>query len=75
MPMFFFHLHDGTVALPDDVGRDLPSLEAARREGLADIVDVMRTDFKMIDKNWTTWSLRICDEDGKVLAEIPFVSN
>jgi hypothetical protein len=75
MPMFFFNLNDGSVTLPDDVGRDLPDLDAARREALADVVDVMRTDFKMIDRNWTTWSLRICDEAGNVLAEIPFIRN
>jgi hypothetical protein len=75
MPKFFFNLNDGSVTLPDDVGRDLPSLDAARREANADIIDVMRTDFKLIDKNWTTWSLRICDEDGNVLDEIPFIRN
>ena len=75
MPKFFFNLHDGSTTLPDDVGRDLPDLKAAQREATADIVDVMRTDFKLIDNNWTTWSLRICDEDGNVLDEIPFIRN
>jgi hypothetical protein len=73
MPKFFFNLNDGSVTLPDDVGRDLPSLDAARHEAIADIVDVMRTDFKLMDKNWATWSLCICEEDGNVLVEIPFM--
>jgi len=31
MPRFFFHLYDDTVVL-DEEGKELPSLEAARRE-------------------------------------------
>jgi len=75
MPKFFFHLHAGSTTLPDDVGRELANLEMARREATADIVDVMRTDFKLIDRNWSTWSLQICDEAGSVLDEIPFIRN
>jgi hypothetical protein len=75
MPKFFFNLHDGSTTLPDDVGRDLPDLAAAQREATADIVDVTRPDSKLMNKNWTTWSLRICDGDGNVLDEIPIIRN
>ena len=76
MPWFYFHVNDGkATTVIDDVGRDLPDLATARQEALKDIVDVRQANFAMLPREWTTWSLHICDGDGATLDVLPFLKN
>jgi hypothetical protein len=42
MPRFYFDIHDGAVALPDQDGAELPSLQAAKREASALAAEIAR---------------------------------
>ncbi len=42
MPRFFFDINDGERQDHDDVGQDLPDLEAARKAAINDLPDIAR---------------------------------
>jgi len=71
MPLYHFNLLDDSGPLPDEEGRELPSLEAARSEGIrgarsiiADEVLEGRVDLRA--------RIDITDGAGNILVAIPF---
>jgi len=70
MPMFFFHIRDGTDLILDKSGTDLPDIAAAEIEAkesarylLADLSDIGARDGQHFE---------VCDCDGSVVAVVPF---
>lgn len=57
MPRFFFDVHDG-INVIDDVGQDLPDLEAAKAEGIR------------IAGGFATRSAMLCEGGGALLVAI-----
>jgi len=74
MPRYFFHVLNG-VKTQDLNGTDLPNLAAARGEAQKDIEDIKLAHFSSLGRNWSGWSIEICDRDGGLLLVIPFSSN
>jgi hypothetical protein len=68
MPAFYFHLRDGKSGLLDDEGQELPDPAAARAYAVQVARELMRT--RELEKRHHR--LDVCDEDGKVVAEVPF---
>lgn len=71
MPLYHFNLEDGSGLIPDEEGRELSDLEAARAEGIrgarsiiADEVLEGRVDLRA--------RIDITDGKGNVLIAIPF---
>ena len=73
MRYFFNVMND--VKTTDTNGLELPNLKAAQVEARKDIADIRRSHFKMLDNNWSKWSIEICDRDGKLLLTVPFSIN
>ena len=71
MPRFFFHLHN-TIEVRDDVGRELPSLHAARAEAVTACRAIMAED--VVNDGQITLSHRIDihGEDGDSQLMLPF---
>lgn len=42
MTIYYFDTYDGTELVPDEVGRDLPDLEAAKREAVRGLADLAK---------------------------------
>jgi hypothetical protein len=74
MPRYFFHVLND-VRTQDFEGIELPNLEAARLSAKKDIDDIVRAHFNTMSKNWSKWSIEICDHDGELLLVVPFSSN
>lgn len=68
MPRYFFHLHDG-IEHPDRLGKDLPSLEAARGHAAAYLGELLRDGGDAI-WNGEDWRLNVADETGLILLTI-----
>ena len=71
MPRFFFHLHN-TVEVRDDVGRELPSLEAARAEGVTACRALMAEDVRKDGQITLSHRIDIHGEDGDSQLMLPF---
>lgn len=71
MPRYFFDVHNGGGFLPDEDGRDLPDLEAARSEGLKGARSLLAEDVMQgrLDLNGR---LEIFGADRELLVTIPF---
>jgi hypothetical protein len=69
MPRYFFHLTDGRTVLNNHKGIDLPG-NAAAREDAADLARDLRHE-KMPHWNWSGWFVRIVDEHGHKVDELP----
>jgi hypothetical protein len=67
MPIYYFHVSDGPVHIPDEVGRELLGLRAARkaaRQRARKLADNWRADFG-------TGSIQIEDSRGFLVDSIP----
>lgn len=71
MPRFFFHLHN-TVEVRDDLGRDLPSLEAARSEAVTACRALMAEDLRKEGQITLSHRIDIHDEQGESQMVLPF---
>jgi hypothetical protein len=73
MPIFYLHLFNGTGAIPDEEGKELPDLEAARALALASIRDIVSAEASegQIDLRGR---IEIADETGNTRAKISFSS-
>jgi hypothetical protein len=71
MALFFLHLHNGLGFLPDEEGRELPDLEAARREAVRSIRSLLAEEITRgrIDLGGR---VEIAGADGEILAQVPF---
>ena len=62
MPRYFFHITDG-VEIRDEIGSDLPDIEAVRKEATTSSLEIIRY---LGEKFWTSklWSMTVEDESG-----------
>ena len=70
MPIYYFHVRDGALLLDDNVGTDLPNLDAAIAEARASAREIAADSLKAneaIDGR----KIEIADGEGKVLGAIP----
>ena len=74
MPRYYFNIRNH-VYTEDSTGAILPDLEAARKEALKDITDIMQARSDAVGNQWPQWSIEICDARLKVLLVVPFSSN
>lgn len=66
MPMYFFDLQSGGAVMTDEEGRDLSDVEAAHKEALAAIGDMIR-DVVLEGGESQDLSIAVRDEIGPVL--------
>lgn len=73
MPHYYFHVSNGTGEARDEEGTDLPDLACARAKALTGIRSILREELNrgIIDFGGM---IRITDERGSVLLEVPFAS-
>jgi hypothetical protein len=71
MQRFYFHLHNDVDA-PDDEGKELPDIDAARAYAEANAVDLMAATLKEKGRLNLGHHIDIEDEHGKVLATVRF---
>jgi hypothetical protein len=71
MPRFFFHLHDG-VDIHDELGRELPSLDAARVEATEACRAIMAEDVRHEGQITLSHRIDIHGEDGTSMLVLPF---
>jgi hypothetical protein len=69
MQMYFLHLNVAQEHVVDTDGVELSDLEAAKSEARETIRELAAEYIKM-GKPLTLWSIRICDADGRLLAEV-----
>lgn len=63
MPRFFFDTFDGEFSSQDDVGLDLPNMEAARHKAQMALPHIAQD--AQPDGNYRTFVVNVRDEDGK----------
>ena len=73
MPRFFFHLHNG-VDIHDELGRELPSLDAARMEATEACRAIMAEDVRSEGQITLSHRIDIHGEDGQSMLVLPFRS-
>jgi hypothetical protein len=71
MPKFYFHLHNDVDA-PDEEGKELPDIDAARAYAEANAVFTMSETLKEDARINLRHHIDIEDEHGKVLATVRF---
>ena len=72
MSQFFFHVCRGQNRIADLEGTDLPDVEAAKIEAIAETRALMTSDIgKGIDWSRTTW-IEVTDDHGGYLFDVPF---
>ena len=71
MPRFFFHLHNA-VNVRDDVGRELPTLEAAKVEATQACRALMAEDVRNDGQITLSHRIEIGGDDGKKKLVLPF---
>jgi hypothetical protein len=71
MALFFFHLHNGLGFLRDEEGRELPDLDAARREAVRSIRSLLAEEITggRIDLGGR---VEIAGADGEILAQVAY---
>ena len=69
MRRYFFHLNHLRDYVLDEEGNDLPDVKAAMSEARQSIRDIT-ADRLRAKEPFTLWSIRICDEDGQLLADV-----
>jgi hypothetical protein len=71
MALFFLHLHNGLGFLPDEEGRELPDLEAARQEAVRSIRSLLAEEITggRID---LAGRVEIAGADGETLAQVRY---
>jgi hypothetical protein len=73
MAMYFFNVIAGSVTISDEEGTDLPSIDAAMEEAAKDARALM-SDAVLLGRDISRRSISICNEQGEVLAIVPFHS-
>jgi hypothetical protein len=71
MALFFLHLHNGSGFLPDEEGRDLADLAAARREAVRSIRSLLAEEVRRgrVDLRGR---VEIAGAGGEILANVVF---
>ncbi len=71
MPRFFFHLHN-SVSVHDDVGMELPTVQAAKVEATEACRAIMADDVQSDGKITLSHHIEIESDDGKTKLVLPF---
>jgi hypothetical protein len=66
MKRYYLHLFNSAGSAPDEEGKELPSLEAARELALLSIRDLLSEEAKVRGR------IEIADETGQLLATVHF---
>jgi hypothetical protein len=62
MPRYFFHVHDGDGgSVPDDLGLNLPDIDAARSAAIDLSREILRSDVVGPFHNDTSWRIEVSD--------------
>ena len=69
MPRYYFHLRDGDVVTPDEVGLELSSFHAAQEEAARSLADLAREALRThhIDGAGGLIAVEVRDDEGPVL--------
>ena len=70
MTRFYFHIRDGSVVVPDEVGMELDGLDAARMEARLSAADLARTA-RAGGHRASAAIIEIADAGGTVLEATP----
>ena len=65
----YFDLSHNSGIIPDEIGLDVPDLDAAER-GARKAIDDLRREMPSSRIEWSGWRLQITDENGLVLKTI-----
>lgn len=68
MALYFFDFSDNGVAQPDEVGTDLSSFDAVKREAVSALVDVIKE--VLPDGSHRELSFNLRDEKGRQLLQV-----
>lgn len=71
MPHFYFHLYNA-VNVRDDIGRELPSLEAAKTEATQACREIMAEDIRGDGQITLSHRIDIHDGNGEMKLALPF---
>jgi pyruvate formate-lyase activating enzyme-like uncharacterized protein len=72
MPRFYFHVKDG-ADIRDEVGTELPSIDAARNQAIASSSEMIR-DLGRKFRLAAVWQMTVTDENGQELFELSFTA-
>jgi hypothetical protein len=70
VPRYFFHVKDGR-SIPDDVGIELPDIQAAQAQAVTGSAEILRDEGSQF---WdgTDWRMTVTDERGHILFVLRF---
>jgi len=71
VPRYFFNVYDHTVIL-DDIGSDLPDLEAVRREAVRSSTELLRNSDVAHLWSGKEWRMVVVDEHGAEVLTLRF---
>ena len=71
MPLFYFHVCNGTGLAEDEEGRELPDVEAARAEALRGARSIMSEEMRDGQLNLASF-IEVEDESRRHLFTLPF---
>jgi hypothetical protein len=74
MPRFYLHLTDGRQVLSNHKGLDLAGDAAAREDALV-LARNLKHGAAMPGWNWGGWFVRIVDEHGRKIDEVPIADS
>jgi hypothetical protein len=66
----FFHLVTNGDEILDETGTEVASIDEAQTEALK-AIDELRREDQSQSRDWRGWSLKIANEEGRVLSTIP----
>jgi hypothetical protein len=72
MSRFYFHVRDGAY-IRDEVGTELPDIDAARNQAIASSAEViceLGRKFRLSE----CWQMTVADENGRELLELSFTA-
>jgi hypothetical protein len=72
MPRFYLHVSDGKLFAEDREGLELHDVEAARREAIVGLRDVMAEELKHGQINLAAY-VEVENEDGQLVMTVPFL--
>lgn len=70
---YYFHLIRGHEMLQDETGLVLDD-ETEIGDGIAAAIREIARDKGALDADWREWSIRVVDEAGVVIVEVPLLS-
>ncbi len=73
MPLYYFHVHNGTGETRDEEGLELPDLESARLEALSGIRSILREEIGRGELD-LSGIIVIADHRGEILLDVPFAT-